>query len=100
MSETSADVAAPAAPIDDAVSSIEEVLAAEALAIHGETPETKLLKAQARDQGIQDVRRNLNEDKRLDAKKRPMSWPLKKPVKKPLHKKTIFPSRTVNSMSA
>src|ERR1700722_20362636 len=70
MSETSADVAAPAAPIDDAVSSIEEVLAAEALAIHGETPETKLLKAQARDQGIQDVRRNLNEDKRLDAQKK------------------------------
>src|ERR1700731_2368758 len=69
MSETSADVAEPAAP-SDAVSSIEQVLAAEALAIHGDTPETKLLKAQARDQGIQDVRRNLNEDKRLDAQKK------------------------------
>jgi hypothetical protein len=62
MSERSAQTAAPAD--NGELFSIEEVLAAEAKEIHGNTEEIRKLGTQAEKQPVQDARKNLNADDR------------------------------------
>jgi hypothetical protein len=64
MSEARAATAASAANGEPL--SIEQVLAAEAGAIHGDTADTRTLASQAKDQATQEKRMRLNEDRRGD----------------------------------